>query len=466
MRTVGRELPVGFDILTDTRQNFWVIGEGWEKHKATLHTFQPEEQTRGLIIKLLDIREIDCSGTYSGKLPAGTTVSWRGDKAKVLSWSNDNRTYKIQLVPEGEETAGKQHDVSCNDEVYPIVDAPTPKVKTTELLEQCWLVVHGLKSAKELNGKLGCVYGHQTDAERWEVCVLGVGTKRIKPSNLWVTAQRVPVYLVEWATNKATDPPKKVQPTVQWLSREAGSGPGVCNSTATESELEAFQHFIVPVQAAPNFKKTSPASVKLGVIVPPKPPKSKIKQANELQQELKAQRSCETCGATKKLSSCGGCKAVSYCSSECQRKNWKQHKKLCKQSAAQQKKTDNVDSTVVVPLVVQGDSPGFTSDLQSGQIYDMKKLPKNLYGNDKFMIKLQLPLGAPLGGAGMGMLIYDQARTFRVMLQAEGSTKHAFGVLAPIVSSHLNNKVYLYARREGANLVIEHKDLPAQAQPW
>ena len=45
--------------------------------------------------------------------------------------------------------------------------------------------------------------------------------------------------------------------------------------------------------------------------------------------------SCVTCGATEakenaKLMKCARCKLVSYCSKECQRKDWKSHKTFCK----------------------------------------------------------------------------------------------------------------------------------------
>ena len=44
--------------------------------------------------------------------------------------------------------------------------------------------------------------------------------------------------------------------------------------------------------------------------------------------------SCVTCGAitgknTEKLLKCGRCKVVSYCSKECQREDWKDHKAFC-----------------------------------------------------------------------------------------------------------------------------------------
>ena len=42
---------------------------------------------------------------------------------------------------------------------------------------------------------------------------------------------------------------------------------------------------------------------------------------------------CELCGTTgtitKRLKICGSCQRVYYCTKECQKQHWKQHKILC-----------------------------------------------------------------------------------------------------------------------------------------
>jgi len=48
---------------------------------------------------------------------------------------------------------------------------------------------------------------------------------------------------------------------------------------------------------------------------------------------------CSVCNAKQaksggKLMSCGKCRSVSYCSSECQHIDWKAHKPACKENAA------------------------------------------------------------------------------------------------------------------------------------
>jgi len=39
--------------------------------------------------------------------------------------------------------------------------------------------------------------------------------------------------------------------------------------------------------------------------------------------------SCNVCGKTEGLSWCSACRKVRYCSSTCQRSDWKRHKKFC-----------------------------------------------------------------------------------------------------------------------------------------
>ena len=47
--------------------------------------------------------------------------------------------------------------------------------------------------------------------------------------------------------------------------------------------------------------------------------------------QLQKMKMCLSCSAnTGKLKTCDGCKMVCYCSSECQRKDWFQHKTVCR----------------------------------------------------------------------------------------------------------------------------------------
>eukprot|EP01083_Nonionella_stella_P157575 511704_1 len=51
--------------------------------------------------------------------------------------------------------------------------------------------------------------------------------------------------------------------------------------------------------------------------------------------------SCAKCNKTGATAVCGACKCTYYCSRDCQRKDWKQHKKICKMIKEQgQQKTN------------------------------------------------------------------------------------------------------------------------------
>ena len=40
-------------------------------------------------------------------------------------------------------------------------------------------------------------------------------------------------------------------------------------------------------------------------------------------------KSCNNCGKMENLKLCSRCRSVFYCSVDCQRSHWKQHKKTC-----------------------------------------------------------------------------------------------------------------------------------------
>ena len=56
--------------------------------------------------------------------------------------------------------------------------------------------------------------------------------------------------------------------------------------------------------------------------------------------------SCVNCGKAGADKKCAKCYAVAYCSKDCQRENWKAHKKQCAQLAKQKQQQDDEDSGV------------------------------------------------------------------------------------------------------------------------
>ena len=55
----------------------------------------------------------------------------------------------------------------------------------------------------------------------------------------------------------------------------------------------------------------------------------RVVQRRLRKETVKGSRKCEACGKTTSIK-CQGCKDVYYCDPECQKANWKQHKKKCK----------------------------------------------------------------------------------------------------------------------------------------
>ena len=63
---------------------------------------------------------------------------------------------------------------------------------------------------------------------------------------------------------------------------------------------------------------------------------AKVEVVKEEEGEVKrAARVCQLCGKeAQRMKKCSVCKLVRYCSEECQLKDWKSHKKSCKETAA------------------------------------------------------------------------------------------------------------------------------------
>ncbi|KAF8850178.1 hypothetical protein BDZ45DRAFT_679979 [Acephala macrosclerotiorum] len=53
-------------------------------------------------------------------------------------------------------------------------------------------------------------------------------------------------------------------------------------------------------------------------------------------------RTCNTCLLKKKVKLCTGCRTISYCSKECQTRDWQNHKKYCKQQKQKQSSAPSV----------------------------------------------------------------------------------------------------------------------------
>eukprot|EP00743_Colponemidia_sp_Colp-15_P005723 GILK01006153.1.p1 GENE.GILK01006153.1~~GILK01006153.1.p1 ORF type:complete len:410 (-),score=96.14 GILK01006153.1:62-1291(-) len=76
-------------------------------------------------------------------------------------------------------------------------------------------------------------------------------------------------------------------------------------------------------------------------------PTREVNSASKIQE---APASCVNCGSTTKLSKCGGCHRVHFCSRDCQKQSWKAHKKVCKEyqeEAAKKKQEEEFERRVM-----------------------------------------------------------------------------------------------------------------------
>ena len=80
---------------------------------------------------------------------------------------------------------------------------------------------------------------------------------------------------------------------------------------------------------------------------------------------------CDSCGKAAPMS-CGGCKCVSYCSSECQKKTWKHHKHLCKAIVASSKnsRSSSCSSGQSFGLILDGMGALGDEDYNTKPLYD------------------------------------------------------------------------------------------------
>ncbi|KAH9925054.1 uncharacterized protein BXZ73DRAFT_50322 [Epithele typhae] len=162
---------------------------------------------------------------------------------------------------------------------------------------------------------------------------------------------------------------------------------------------------------------------------------------------------CYICGAPK-ASRCGQCQSVSYCSQECQRADWGEHKQTCKSLKGGSWRT----------VVVRSCLPG-TEDLYmiTFNKYDRPRMedadgiqklkdmpiPPNVWGNKLFLLKLQVGLG---GTSPQDIMMYDRKRSLRVFMvpldNPEAFRDFVTEMLQPS-NPYGGIKMYRWARRTG-----------------
>ena len=82
-------------------------------------------------------------------------------------------------------------------------------------------------------------------------------------------------------------------------------------------------------------KKRSACEAFLNSVTPKPKAQTGVTKNENVTDKKKPTKECNKCKSKigeggKKLKLCSGCKDVYYCSIECQKSNWKEHKPLCK----------------------------------------------------------------------------------------------------------------------------------------
>ncbi|KAI0032959.1 hypothetical protein K488DRAFT_48696 [Vararia minispora EC-137] len=119
---------------------------------------------------------------------------------------------------------------------------------------------------------------------------------------------------------------------------------------------------------------------------------------------------CALCGK-KTTSRCSSCLSVHYCSPECQRAHWKEHRSFCRSIRGGTWRTLSFSDHIVFDgqRMYSSIISNTSSKLNSvGKKHEEGKAPANVHGDRAFLVKLQRPLG-PIG---MGILVYDRTRSF------------------------------------------------------
>eukprot|EP00947_MAST-08B_sp_MAST-8B-sp1_P002361 g2361.t1 len=199
-----------------------------------------------------------------------------------------------------------------------------------------------------------------------------------------------------------------------------------------------------------------------------------------------AENVCAVCGKSCALT-CSRCKSAHYCSRECQRSHWKVHKKVCSKTpdAVKAGSPEEAGISEVVPIGVTPEMAGMAfMSINSGSLqpdgttstaagnpqqgikslagHGDKKV-RNPYGDRKFMVKVQVPMG--MGGAAP-LMCYDKTRTVQTMIAGASPAGRQIAHLARTHPRSVRGmKGYFWARLEGNNLRIFTNDL-AKAQAW
>jgi len=195
---------------------------------------------------------------------------------------------------------------------------------------------------------------------------------------------------------------------------------------------------------------------------------------------LNARTGCSVCGE-KAAKKCAGCYAILYCSEECQKDDWKDHKPLCKSLKGATwipikfrrmslRGPENDVSGNVTSTIRWNNNSVIGREGTMKVMYDATKEdfpPVNTHGTDPFVMKVQYN---PAGGA-KAMWIYDRDRT----IEGEhpepqaGQSREIFDQIHSVMVTKgaRFDKLFCWARRVGDwELLLTVDRLPDQGVKW
>jgi hypothetical protein len=255
-----------------------------------------------------------------------------------------------------------------------------------------------------------------------------------------------------------------------------------------------------------HFRSMSPnhGDFQPSFIVPP----LNVPERNKVNHEVPrcANPTCR-CEASEgeKFSQCTKCRSAMYCKKQCQVAHWPVHKKVCNKSAEEINSSEDVGTgdgtreSLLFPLdtcdrALRGMPPERRQEMLnlaasrgeplctfSHNIADKQrvktttaaapresKVPRNIYGDSEFVVKVQVPLSRHPGERARFM-VYDKGKTTEEQYFEPGRHGDAGARVEKLILAQGNGQMkgYFKARREGANIrLFTGRILPFPQPPW
>jgi hypothetical protein len=205
----------------------------------------------------------------------------------------------------------------------------------------------------------------------------------------------------------------------------------------------------------------------------------------EEEEQVKPLLKCAACDFTtedkKQLKWCARCNGTPYCSKECQKRHWKEHKQVCSKTTDELRDAADCSSQIVSrssvvasllpPAEMAGQVMVSMSHIGSArrakpQVLDPNVAPRNIHGDREFIVKVQVPTTRPTTPTYMdGCCVYDEGRSLNVHVPLTESGMDKIVAMIRSYGQAGGMKGYFFARRDGTNIRI-FSDSILPGQPW